>query len=149
MFSPRAREAQAVVLFERATRVAARWKSGRFDFLLRIIKILIFIMLADILPQEAIDFRADFITLDGVIEKFQLFQIPMDEFQNSSSATARRLLVTHSLGYAATIQLHKSFASVNANSNQKCVNASLSMVQILTIANMPDVSYMNPIMGVR
>jgi hypothetical protein len=73
----------------------------------------------------------------------------MDQFHGLSPHGTRDLLVTHSLAYAATIQLHKNFASRNANSNKKCLAAALAVAKILNSANLSEVAFINPIMGVR
>lgn len=99
-------------------------------------------------PEEAALFYADFSSIDEITERFLRYQIPITQFQNAITATARRLLVTHSIGYAAVIQLHKNFASVSTESSQKCLNAASSMVKIIDISNIAEVGYLNPIMGV-
>lgn len=73
----------------------------------------------------------------------------MDQFRGLASLGTRDILVTHCLAYGATIQLHKNFASRNANSNQKCLDAASAVVVILNRANLSDIVYLNPIIGVR
>jgi hypothetical protein len=73
----------------------------------------------------------------------------MDQFQGLTSLGTRDILITHCLVYGATIQLHKNFASRNANSNQKCLGAASAVVVILNRANLSDIVYLNPIIGVR
>lgn len=72
----------------------------------------------------------------------------MHRIQGVTPERTRRLLMTYSLGFAATIQLHKSFASRNANSNQKCLKAANSVVRIMDTADLSGVVFVNPIMGV-
>ena len=73
----------------------------------------------------------------------------MDQFRGLSPAGTRDLLVTHSLAYAATIQLHKNFTSRNANSNPKCLAAAAAIVTILDHVDLSELTFINPIMGVR
>lgn len=103
-------------------------------------------MSSDIQPANAAAFRAEFLTLDSLMEKYQNSLIPMSDIQGLTSASTRQLIVTYSLGYAAAIQLHKKFATVSSNSNQKCLAAASAMVSILD--NLTGVFYLNPIMGV-
>lgn len=60
-----------------------------------------------------------------------------------------RHLVSNGLAYAATIQLHKNFASVNINSNEKCVTAASAMVIVQNSLDLSKVVNVHPIMGVR
>jgi hypothetical protein len=83
------------------------------------------------------------------MDKFQNHLPPIDQFQPLTPHDTRNLLVTLSLAYAATIQLHKNFSSRNANSNKKCLAAASVLVKLLNSANLSEVVYVNPIMGVR
>jgi hypothetical protein len=103
----------------------------------------------DIHSQDAAVFQANFAALDQLLTKFQHYLIPMSQFQGLTPHGTRDLVVTHSLAYAATIQLHKNFASRNAHSNQKCLAATSAIVVILDNADLSEVVYINPIMGVR
>ena len=73
----------------------------------------------------------------------------MNQFRGVSPHGTRDLLHTHSLAYAATIQLHKNFISSNASSNPKCLAAASAVVTILDNVNLSGLAFINPIMGVR
>jgi hypothetical protein len=73
----------------------------------------------------------------------------MSQFQGITPNGTRDLLVTHSLAYAATIQLHRNFVSRNAHSNWKCLAAASAVVMILNNTDLSGVVYINPIIGVR
>ena len=83
------------------------------------------------------------------MDKFQNYLPPIDQFQPSTPRGTRVLLVTLSLAYSATIQLHKIFASRNEKSNTKCLAAASALVKLLNNANLSEGVYVNPIMGVR
>jgi hypothetical protein len=100
-------------------------------------------------PARTTAFRANFVALDQLMDKFKNYVIPMNQFQGLTPHRTRDLFVTHSLAYAATIQLHKNFTSRNANSNPKCMAAASAVVTILNNANLSEVVYINPIVGVR
>ena len=100
-------------------------------------------------PQDAAAFQANFVALDRLVAKFQHYLIHMTQFQGLMPHGTRDLLVTHSLAYAATIQLHRNFAFRNANSNRKCLAAASAVVMILDNADLSGVVYINPIIGVR
>jgi hypothetical protein len=100
-------------------------------------------------PPAVASFRADFRVLDQLMDNFQNYLIPMDQFRGLSPAGTRDLLVTHSLAYAATIQLHKNFTSRNANSNPKCLAAAAAVVTILDHVDLSELVFINPTMGVR
>ena len=146
-FSAPAIYAQAALLFEHATHIASQWKTGMCitnSFWMRIT-----LKCLDIKPAEATAFRADFLALDQLMDKFQKYLPPVDQFQPMTPHGTRDLLVTLSLAYAATIQLHKNFSSRNANSNKKCLAAASALVTLLNSANFTETIYINPIMGVR
>ena len=103
----------------------------------------------DIQPLQATAFRANFLALDQLMDKFHKYSTPLDQFQGLNPHATRDLLVTHSLAYTATIQLHKNFSSRNANSNRKCLDAASAVVTILNSTSLSEVVYMDPIMGVR
>ena len=103
----------------------------------------------DMHPQDAAVFQANFVALDRLVAKFQHYLIHMGQFQGLTPHGTRDLLVTHSLAYAATIQLHRNFASRNANSNRKCLAAASAVVMILDNTDLSGVVYINPIIGVR
>ena len=108
-----------------------------------------FTQLLDIQPRQAAAFRAEFLALDQLMDKFQNYLTPFEQFQGHIPNGTRDLLITHSLAYGATIQLHKNFASRNANSNKKCMAAASAMVMILHRANLSEPVSMDPITGVR
>jgi hypothetical protein len=83
------------------------------------------------------------------MDNFLNYLPPIDQFQPSTAHGTRDLLVTLSLAYAATIQLHKNFSSRNVNSNKKCLAATSALVKLLKNANLSEAIYVNPIMGVR
>jgi hypothetical protein len=82
------------------------------------------------------------------MDKFLTRFTPTDQFQGLDPRSTRDLLVTHSLAYASAIQLHKNFASRNANSNRKCLAAASAIVTVLNNANLSEAAFVNPIMGV-
>jgi len=100
-------------------------------------------------PQDAAAFQANFVALDRLVAKFQHYLIHMGQFQGLTPHGTRDLLVTHSLAYAATIQLHRNFASRNANSNRKCLAAASAVVMILDNTDLSGVVYIKSIIGVR
>jgi hypothetical protein len=104
---------------------------------------------SDIQPTEATAFRASFMAVDQLVGKFQNYLTPMNLFQGTAAAhDDRDILVTYSLAYAATIQLHKNFASRNAGSNQKCLGAVSAVVMIVNKSNLSEYVHLDPIMGV-
>jgi hypothetical protein len=103
----------------------------------------------DMQPERTAAFRADFLALDQLKDKFRNYVIPMNQFQGLTPHRTRDLFVTHSLAYASIIQLHKHFTSRNANSNPKCLAAASAVVTIMNNANLSEVVYINPIIGVR
>jgi hypothetical protein len=100
-------------------------------------------------PQDAAAFQTNFVALDRLVAKFQHYLIHMGQFQGLTPHGTRDLFVTHSLAYAASIQLHRKFASQNANSNRKCLAAASAVVMILDNTDLSGAVDINPIMGVR
>jgi hypothetical protein len=147
-FSAHAIHAQAALLFERATHVAAQWKTGKFISQSHY-EHAYFLYSVDISSIEATAFRADFFALDKLMDDFQNYLPPIDQFQPSTPHGTRDLLVTLSLAYAATIQLHKNFSSRNVNSNKKCLAATSALVKLVKNASLSEAVYVNPIIGVR
>jgi hypothetical protein len=99
-------------------------------------------------PQTTAAFRTEFFVLDQLIDKFQNYMIPINQFHSLEPHETRDRLVTHSLAYAATIQLHKNFTSRNSNSTPKCLAAASAVIKILNRNDLSEVVYINPIMGV-
>jgi hypothetical protein len=102
----------------------------------------------DIQPQQAAAFRAEFLALDQLTNKFQTHMTPLNQFQGLAAQDTHDRFVTFSLAYSATVQLHKNFALQNATSNQKCLTAASAVVIILSSANLSELACIDPIMGV-
>lgn len=137
---------QASILFDRAASLSSRYRPGRPFFIFSIA--VNTDSSADLSQAEAAAIQADFRNLDTLIDKYQQYLIPMDQLQSHQPFETRRRLMTHTLGYVVTIQLHSPFASQNVTSNQKCLAAAFSVLRVLDIVNPSGVLFLNPIMGV-
>jgi len=119
--------AQGAILLERATLVAAQWQT------------------AGARSADAAALRNKFLALDGLIGKFQEELVLLGQSQERSPACHQ--LLCNGLAYAATIQLHKGFATVDVHSNDKCVEAASAMAVFQNNLDLTGLASANPIMG--
>ncbi|KZP28644.1 hypothetical protein FIBSPDRAFT_927429 [Athelia psychrophila] len=118
--------AQGAILLERATLVAAQWQAG-------------------VQSVDTVSLRDEFLALDNLIGKFQEELVLPGQFRERSPVCHQ--LLCNGLAYAATIQLHKGFAAVNANSNDRCVGAASAMAVFQNNLDLSALANTHPIMG--
>lgn len=97
------------------------------------------------LESEA--FWVSFNALDTFIVHFQQVMPPFDAAVATSVMT-RTVFVTHSLAYAATIQLHSILARGSSASKDKCLFSASMLAGLIRRVNLRDFKRINPIMGV-
>ncbi|KAJ6601627.1 hypothetical protein B0H10DRAFT_1887550 [Mycena sp. CBHHK59/15] len=112
--------AKAAILFEQASRLAARYSDGitRHD--------------------QPPPFSDEFSALDGVIAGFKL---------GLPRAASRTLLVTHTLAHVATIQLHNPFCLGNRASRGRVLTAAHAVVALLGGTDVQALGFVDAIMG--
>ncbi|KAJ6601623.1 hypothetical protein B0H10DRAFT_2082068, partial [Mycena sp. CBHHK59/15] len=113
--------AKASILFEQASRLAARFS----DSITR--------------RDHPAPFSGEFSALDGVIECFKL-GLPR-------AAASRTLLVTHTLAHVATIQLHNPFCLGNRASRGRVLTAARAVVTLLGETDVQELGFVDAIMG--
>ncbi|KAJ7624489.1 Zn(2)-Cys(6) binuclear cluster domain-containing protein [Roridomyces roridus] len=102
-------------------------------------------------PTQVPIFQATFYALDVHIESFRTALGSPGTVPNPTPAMTRALIVAHSIGHAATIQLH-SIAAVNAvmDSRRKRLSSARAVLEIVaeTAPRQGTVNaYINPVMG--
>ncbi|KAJ7022556.1 hypothetical protein C8F04DRAFT_1137677 [Mycena alexandri] len=115
--------AKAAILFEQASRLAARYTENVG------------------LRAPTAMLSAEFSMLDGVIEAFKTTLTPF-EFDGPQS----RLLI-HTLVHVATIQLHNPFFFTSDISCTRSRAAAMAVVTLVRQTNLRDLGYVNAIMG--
>ncbi|CAL1714576.1 unnamed protein product [Somion occarium] len=113
--------AKAAALYERTTRYATLWE------------------------KDITSHQADFNELDACIERFKQ-TLPSPERVNPD--TTHTLLVMHSLGHCATIQLHTRFVGQSSTSRSRCLTAANAIVRLTQILPVRQLPCINPIMAV-
>ncbi|EED80207.1 predicted protein [Postia placenta Mad-698-R] len=116
--------AKAAVLFERATTLAARWSHN---------------------PNEE-QFAASFVALDCVIDRFLGSLLPVE--MSIDRDAALQLLLCHTLGRAATIQLHKNFKHMDGLTESKDVVASKAASAALDGVDFAQLAFVDPIFAI-
>lgn len=117
------------VLFERATRLFAQ--SPTFSA-----------------PHEHHTSLPAFMTLDNLITQVQNALPTLDQVHQMEPYQQRCPLICHAIAYSATIQLHRQFASVSANSRSLCVRAATSIAHWASLVTRSGMSYVNSIMAI-
>ncbi|KAE9400608.1 hypothetical protein BT96DRAFT_975287 [Gymnopus androsaceus JB14] len=104
---------------------------------------------SDMAADDASRFGASFSSLDNLIDTFQgsLVLLPLDQHNPSFTSSFGTVLVTHTIAYLSTIQLHSLFISTHSHSRQKALNAARACVTILRQVDMSTVAHVNPILG--
>ncbi|KAJ7437288.1 hypothetical protein B0H11DRAFT_2362125 [Mycena galericulata] len=113
--SDAALHAKAAILFEEATRLAARYRA------------------TGITPHDP-----EFSKLDRHIDAFRL---------GLPSIQSKEMLVIHTLGHGATIQLHNALVSERMASRAKTLVASQSIVDILKQTDVPKIGLIDPVLA--
>ncbi|KAJ7359757.1 hypothetical protein DFH08DRAFT_416546, partial [Mycena albidolilacea] len=122
--SPIALHAKAAIVFEQASRLAARFTE-------------------DIAVRKSPNmFTAEFSHLDGVIESLKQALPPLEP--NGSQLLP---LVIHSLAQVATIQLHNPFCLKHDHSRSCAISAAMAVVEFVRQTNLGDVRYIDAIVG--
>ncbi|KAJ7185904.1 Zn(2)-Cys(6) binuclear cluster domain-containing protein [Mycena filopes] len=117
--------AKAAIIFEQASRLAARFTETAA---------------AHRAPSTRLS--TEFSTLDGVIEAFKGTLPSLD------SGSRARLLVVHTLAHVATIQLHNPFSFTSSSlSRTRSTSAALAVVGLVREINLHELGFVDAIMG--
>ncbi|KAJ7485630.1 hypothetical protein FB451DRAFT_1168867 [Mycena latifolia] len=120
--------AKSAILYERATVVAGQWH-------------------ANMSPPETDAFFKSFSELNQRIKKFRDRLPSPNSIASSTAATKPRIIMTHSVAHAATIQLNHPFVAVNPQCRELCLAACRSIIGIIRAGSLRNVGYINPILG--
>ncbi|KAJ6549495.1 hypothetical protein B0H10DRAFT_1288223 [Mycena sp. CBHHK59/15] len=115
--------AKAGILFEQASRLASQYRLTMGT-------------------EHAHQFFAFFNSMDNLIEKFKVTLPAMQ------SHPTREMLVVHSLVHVATVQLHNRFVVDIPSSRVLELSAAHSIVADLSIVDVNEFGYIDPIMGI-
>ncbi|KAH9945112.1 uncharacterized protein BXZ73DRAFT_73316 [Epithele typhae] len=115
--------AKAATLFERATHLSAQWTSPTVD---------------------RNEFFARYVALDALIDRFTSSLPPIDR---STPDAALTCLVTHTLAYAATIQIRSSFKPLDRMNDHKDLAAAEAAATVLENLNLPPTN-IDPILAI-
>ncbi|KAJ7676855.1 hypothetical protein DFH06DRAFT_1034233 [Mycena polygramma] len=119
--------AKAALLLHRASRLGASW-SPNFP------------------PQEAALYVAGCAWLDKRITRFWESLPPLYAFYGDT-ATARTLVLAHTMTAAAAIQLHRAPASADPEAQKKCVFAARAILACLGDSRIADFTTAHPVVG--
>ncbi|KAF7368350.1 Fungal-trans domain-containing protein [Mycena venus] len=126
--------AKAAILFEQASRLAARYRSDTLTAPMPRAH-------AGLNNYALNQFYISFNTVDTLIEAFKL-NIPPTRLHPT-----REILVIQSLAQAATIQLHNPFVGEGDASRLRVLDAAHAIVGCLELMPVNEFVFMNPIMG--
>ena len=93
-------------------------------------------------------FQARFGALDARIDQFKAAIPPLVQATSLRPDVVRSLLAIHTLCQCATIQLHTPLSQGRAPSNNKALAAASAAVAVLQGVPVPQLVYVDPIMGV-
>ncbi|KAF7360101.1 Zn(2)-C6 fungal-type domain-containing protein [Mycena venus] len=116
--------AKAAIVFEQASRLAARFTER-------------------VALRNPNTFTTEIGKLDGVIETLKQMLPPLEPDSGSQSL----LLVIHSLVQVATIQLHNPFCLRHDLSRSRTVTAAMAIVELVGQTNLDDLGYIDAIVG--
>ncbi|KAJ7722947.1 hypothetical protein B0H16DRAFT_1788286, partial [Mycena metata] len=122
--------AKASILWQRADDLARTWQS-------------------EMLAEAAALFRAEFVRLDALIDRFRDALVPPNQISNPTPAMTRALVVAHSIAHSATVRLHGLFSQTDVLARRKRLAAARSVLGIIAAVPLRHFKYINPIMGVR
>ncbi|KAF5344291.1 hypothetical protein D9758_012320 [Tetrapyrgos nigripes] len=129
-YSTQAMYAKASILLDRADTVAALFR-------------------ANVEPEERSHLIQTFTSLDPLIDNFRstLFTVlPMSRTPTSSPFFGT-VLLTHTLAYSATINLHSPFVNDDHRSRSKSLKAAEGCVELLRQVDMGSIEQVNPLLG--
>ncbi|KAJ7735726.1 Zn(2)-Cys(6) binuclear cluster domain-containing protein [Mycena metata] len=117
--------AKAAIIFEQASRLAARYTEN-----------------VEARASTAM-LSAEFSRLDGVIEAFKTTLTPLD----SSGSQSQSSLLIRTLAHVATIQLHNPFIFTSEVSCTRSRAAAMAVVALVRQTNLHELGYLDAIMG--
>jgi hypothetical protein len=95
-----------------------------------------------------VDILHDVQALEHSIAHFLSTLVNLEQLDAVSAEDKFSLLVTHTLAHTSMIQLHRSFASDDAVSFEKCARAARSCILIIKQMADQDFAFLDPIIGV-
>ncbi len=95
-----------------------------------------------------VDILHDVQALEHSIAHFLSTLVNLEQLDAFSAEDKFSLLVTHTLAHTSMIQLHRSFASDDAVSFEKCSRAARSCIIIIKQMADQDFAFLDPIIGV-
>lgn len=101
------------------------------------------------LAEAAALFRAEFVRLDALIDRFRDALVPPNQISNPTPAMTRALVVAHSIAHSATVRLQGLFSQTDVLARRKRLAAARSVLGIIAAVPLRHFKYINPIMGVR
>lgn len=134
--------AKAAFLFERATRLASQWASGKYQS-------------DEPFPSCCTDhiqadnaFQTRFLYLENRIEQFKQALPSIERVDPARLDVIRSLLLVHTLCHCATIKLHTPLDQNDITINSRTLQAAVSAVRVLQLVNVNGITYINPILAV-
>ena len=137
--------AKASILYEKSAQIAARWTPRKSLTASSPVN------LTPLMLRPASDtpsFQSQFVALDNRIEQFKAALPSLSQATSMHADVVRSLLAIHTLCHCATIQLHSPFAGENHNSSNKVMTAAHTAASVLQGIPVPQLIYVDPIMGV-
>lgn len=99
-------------------------------------------------PPDAPGFQSRFIALDNRIEQFKAALPSLSHATSMRPDVVRSLLTIHTLCHCATVQLHLPLSHERHPSNDKALAAANTAASMLQGIPVPQLIYVDPIMGV-
>jgi len=124
-FSIQALRVKASTLFASASNIAMNWESG----------------------AKMVDILHDVQALEHSIAHFLSTLVNLEQLDAVSAEDKFSLLITHTLAHTSMIQLHRSSASDDVVSFEKCARAARSCIIIIKQLTDQDFVFLDPIIG--
>ncbi|KAJ7348871.1 hypothetical protein DFH08DRAFT_777673 [Mycena albidolilacea] len=122
---------KATILWQRADRLVRQFK-------------------ADMPRDQTAAYQSSFSALDSLIDNFRAALIPPSQIPHPTPAMIRTLVVSHSIAYAATIQLYTiPPLQMDAKARHKRLSAACAALGIIVSVPLQHFDFINPIVGVR